>query len=403
MKKTLLLLLLLWVVNPLWSQKINEIITVKSGLSYQYIGSYDIAKLNNIATQGAEAFSEFKVTYGKASNGVKLYRVTYASVIPEMNNKPTIASGLLAVPDNAKGDMPVLSYQHGTVFGKTDVPSFPDESAEIRMILCNFAANGYVVIAADNFGKGTSTESDAYQITASTQQADLDMLYASQAILSTMNIQQKHLFLGGWSMGSWSTQMFIQKLQSLQIPVKAAFIAANPTDIFVLVNSWLNIPKAIDAVWLPAILALQLNAYSVYYDIPGLAATAIKEEYQQAAADYYNNKIDFNAFLKQTTTKISEFIKPEFIASGISGQGRYWNLIKENSAHRFVSSTPINAYYGESDEAVSVYVSSLLGGYQEALGGTKVNTYNAGKDADHRGTYKYAIQHAKTWFDSLLK
>ena len=45
--------------------------------------------------------------------------------------------------------LPMLSYQHGTVYGKTEVPSFPDQSGETQLALALFAAQGYLVIGAD--------------------------------------------------------------------------------------------------------------------------------------------------------------------------------------------------------------------------------------------------------------
>jgi len=381
----------------------NNSVEVSSGVKYQFIGKYDISNLNDILTSGSKAFSDYSIIYAKPRNPVNLYRITYHSVIPELNNKPTVASGLLAIPENAKGTLPVLSYQHGTVFGKTDVPSFPDESLETRLILANFAGNGYIVMAADNFGKGISIEADAYQIKASTQQANLDMLFAGQAVLKIMNIKQGPLFLSGWSMGSWSTLMFLQKLQSLDIPVQAVALASTPNDIFSLINAWLHVPSKLDAQWLPALIALQLNAYSTFYDMPGLVQWGIKEEYQQAAIDYYQNKIDFTDFYKKTTGKVNEFLKPEFIKASSTGEGRYWDLLRKNAAYTFRSLTPVNVYYGEVDEALPVYVSTLFGDYQKMTGGAPVNTISAGKKGDHRGTYQFSIKESKIWFDTFLK
>ncbi len=94
-------------------------------ISYEEIGSWDAAKLNDILTKSAPETFGVSVTYAPATNGVTLYRVTYGSVIPERGNKPITATGLLAVPDVEGKALPLVSYQHGTVYGKEDVPSFP--------------------------------------------------------------------------------------------------------------------------------------------------------------------------------------------------------------------------------------------------------------------------------------
>ncbi|WP_454803507.1 hypothetical protein [Mucilaginibacter phyllosphaerae] len=404
-KKPLFFLFGLFIASFLTAsaQSNPDFISISSGVKYQYMGSYDVNRLNSILTKDADAFSEYKLDYAPARYPVKLYRVIYNSVIPEKNNKPTIASGLIAIPDNGKNNMPVVSYQHGTVFGKTDVPYYPEQSSETRLMVANFASQGYIFISADNFGKAISTEPDAYQLKESTQQADLDMLLASKEVLKALKIQDGPLFLSGWSMGSWSTLLFLQKLESLNIPVKAAAVACNPTDIFALINRWIHNPNAIDAVWLPGIMAVQLNSYAQYYDLPGLAESGIKPEYQKASLDYYQNKITYNQFYAITPHKLADFLKPEFMEASSLGVGRYWGLLEFNNSYRWRSKTIINCYYGEVDEAIPMYIGTLPLGYQELVGGAKVNVISAGSKGDHRGTFKFAIKDQKKWFDSLLQ
>ena len=49
----------------------------------------------------------------------------------------------------------MISYQHGTVYGKQEVPSFPDQSPETQLMIAQFAGQGYIVIGADYFGMGS--------------------------------------------------------------------------------------------------------------------------------------------------------------------------------------------------------------------------------------------------------
>ena len=140
------------------AQKVPAVaVPVASGVQYELIGRYDVDQLNQILTKATPAFTGLPVTYTPARNAVKMYRVTYPSVIPERNNRPTIASGLIAIPETADKSMPMVSYQHGTVMEKHAVPSFPEESPETHLMIAQFAGQGYVVIGADYFGMGTST------------------------------------------------------------------------------------------------------------------------------------------------------------------------------------------------------------------------------------------------------
>jgi len=171
--------------------------------TYELIGRYDVARLNQILTEEIPRATGASVAYTPAKHAVKLYRVTYSSRIPEQENRPTRASGLIAIPEHAAGSMPLVSYQHGTVLGRTDVPSFPEESFETRLMIAQFASQGYVLIGADYFGLGTSPEKDGYMVMRSQQQGCLDMHGAALAVLQQEQIVPTSLFLTGWSQGGW--------------------------------------------------------------------------------------------------------------------------------------------------------------------------------------------------------
>lgn len=108
-------------VSPAFAQQ-SEPVQVTSGIQYQLIARWDQDQLNKILTRDTPAFAGITVSYTPARNAVRLYRISYHSVIPEMGNKPTVASGLLAVPDTGGQAFPTVSYQHGTVYGHNEVP-----------------------------------------------------------------------------------------------------------------------------------------------------------------------------------------------------------------------------------------------------------------------------------------
>ena len=139
-------------------------------------------------------------------------KVTYDSIISEQGDKPIKAYGLLALPkDRSSSSMPIISYQHGTAFGKHEVPSyaFSDQinplSYETRLMVAQFASQGYILIAADYFGIGNSNEPEAYTVKASEQQACLDLYKAVIAFLDNEQIAYSDLFLTGWSQGGLVT------------------------------------------------------------------------------------------------------------------------------------------------------------------------------------------------------
>ncbi len=190
-------------------------VKIGAGAQYEFLARWDVDKLNRILTTDTPSFSGIPVSYTPARNAVRLYRVTYPSVIPERGNMPTLATGLLAVPDTGAVSFPMVSYQHGTVYGKQEVPSFPDQSPETQLMLAQFAGQGYVMIGADYFGLGGSQTSEGYMVKASHQQATYDMLMASRAALADLKISTPKLFLAGWSQGGFVAMAMLEKLESV--------------------------------------------------------------------------------------------------------------------------------------------------------------------------------------------
>lgn len=373
----------------------------QSSVRYEHLGDYSVERLNAILTQELADFSPFTISYPPAKNAVSLYKVFYETVIPELGNKPTMASGLIAVPQVVPKTLPVVSYQHGTVFTKTAVPSHPEESMETRLMIARFAGQGYLVIGADYVGKGDSPEPDSYMVKDVTAQACLDMLLASRVVCSDLGLTQQGLFLSGWSQGAWATMQFRHKLEILDIPVKATATASTPCDLYVLLTRWINNPTSLDASWLPGSPLLFLFAYEHYYDLPGLSRAAIKEAYWQAAKDLFDNKIDWEQASKKLPATVGEMLQPEFAAESSMGASRFYRRLQDNQAYRWRYRTPSRYYYGKIDEVMPPYVATLPVDYAKAVGAAPAEAIYAGDSADHRGTFLFGVLNQKDWFDSL--
>lgn len=384
-----------------FAQNNSEYTSVTSGVKYQYIGTYDLSRLNKIITTELAEFAPFKQDFPQPKYAVKLYRVLYESVVPEQNNKPTTASGLIAIPETGQSTMPVVSYQHGTVFTKYEVPSQLENSYETRLEVAQFAGNGYILIGADYFGKGSSEEPDSYTVKVSTQQACLDMYRAAQHVTKALGVNMGELFLSGWSQGGYSTLVFLNKLESLGIEVKATGFACAPTDLFAAVNRWVYNPQPIDAIWLAGCMVQQFNAYEEYYNLPGLVNAAIKPEYQEVSKSFYQFKTGYEEFAKKTPAKLIDLLEPEFIKRNSPLSKRYFEILEDNQSYRWRTATPIQTYYGEIDEAVPEFLARLPEGFQKLMGGAEVTAIDAGNKGDHRGTFIYSVAHELPWFEGL--
>jgi pimeloyl-ACP methyl ester carboxylesterase len=379
----------------------NKSVQVTSGVSYEYIGRWDANKLNHLFQVDLPKFFGVDVAYTPARNAVKLYRVTYTSVIPEQSNKPTVATGLLAVPDIAGTSFPMVSYQHGTVYGKQQVPSFPDQSPETELMLAQFAGQGYIVIGADYFGMGLSKEKEGYMVKGSHQQACYDMLMASRDVLAQMKLSSPKLFLGGWSQGGFVTMAFLEKLESAGVPVTAATTASAPVDVSIALNGFLNFPRKNDADWLPTLFILSSFSFENYYGVPGLARSVLNDAYYDLSRRAYE-KLPFDA--SQVPTDLHKLVRTEYFDPQFFARSAYGKLVAEKAhAYRWVIQSPVRNYYGESDEAITPGLGQLAATYQHALGSgnTRVEAVSTGKTS-HRGTFATAVPQWKVWFDETI-
>lgn len=380
----------------------------QGGATCELIGSYDLDRLHHIVAQELDEFmapSTQPTTYrgklDKPRNAVNLYRLIYSSVVPEHDDAPTIASGLIAIPEGATGVLPVVSYQHGTVFDRTWVPSYPDNSSETRIMVAQFAAQGYVVIAADYFGRGVSDLPDSYLVRDSTRQAVFDFYLNARDALQTLGITIGHFFVSGWSQGGWVTMQFLHKLQSEGIPVSAAAVASAPVDIYLTVSRWANGWQAGDAVYIPGTYTLHLLAQEYYLRQQGLSELAIRPEYLEPARSLYSGKISWEEFAGVTPSRLPDYLNSDFRRSGYAGDTLYWQTIQASNAYRWHCTVPLRDYHGGKDEVTAPYVAGLPTATQTFLGGAPAVSVDAGEDADHRGIFVYGVIDQKFWFDTI--
>ena len=379
-------------------------------ISYELIDSMDLTELDNIRTSDLISFlstasikgDQYENRFSLPQNAVKIYKVTYRSIIPEQCNKPTIATGFIAIPVTASTDLPMISYQHGTVFYKFMVPSVFNFSDETKFMVLQFAAQGYVVIAADYFGLGnTNTETNSYFVRYSTEQACLDLYKASQKILEDQNITMSKFFINGWSQGAYNTMLFLRRLERENIPVRAAFTAAAPVDPQFFVTRGLFNPRIIDAEYTGAALCNMIFSIEKYNKLDGIARKYINSDYYETAKDFHEFKIGYPEFMAAVPRQLDSTFTPEFFQDARSSNTPFWEILASSEAYKWFSTTPLRAYYGMSDEAVPEYIAKLAVDYMNLLGKTDAQSFNAGTFADHRNTYIESIIDAKSWIDSF--
>jgi predicted esterase len=363
----------------------------------------------------------------RAVNDVDLYTVEYDSVVPEQGRRAVRASGLLALPKTpTKTPVPLMSYQHGTVFGKYEVPSFAfkqenptgfphyDGAYETRFMVALFAGNGHALMAADYFGMGVDAKGpEAYFVKESTQQASFDLFLDVQKFLQDKGSPVSRVFLGGWSQGGLNTTGLLQRLEAEGVKVHAAFTAAAPNDPFAALNGLMYFPRqGVDAIWLNAIIALTVFSYENYHGQPGLAQSVIHPRYyadmESIYLRSYGAPINLLAlFQKFGNQALMAYFKDEYKDPAYFANSAYGRLLRRNETYQQLFKAPLKMYYGTRDEVIKESVATLASAHQKVLIGnpgeeskSTVQTRRVA-GADHRATFITAAPEALAWFQGM--
>ena len=365
-----------------------------------------------------------------ARNDVELRRIVTFTRIPETGERVEV-SGLLAVPAGARGALPLVSWQHGTILSFDQVPSnllrLDDQKYELRdnvdsietlFNIQRFAGNGYAVVAADYVGKGPYRRgrSEAYAVKGATVQCCLDVLSAGQRELRTLGLRQSSLFLNGWSQGALNTQWLKQEMQRRDIKVRAAAAESPFNNLAESFHYWSNPAAYIPAsessypmppAWITPCIIVLLGSYRRYYGLNDLFKTAIKPQYRAFAEKYWTD-YSLDGEIAKSIPPAGDFLTDGFFDRFTNDtNSKFMRRLGDNGTTFWDYDSPIKFYYGMADEALPprlVQPAIVAGGH--FADGVPV------KGASHRGTFLASLYGESTvlngsptafdWFNTLL-
>lgn len=158
--------------------------------------------------------------------------------------EPADAGAVIMLPSGAgpdcSGPRPVLLYAHGTVLDKTF--SMARLNGEARLIASMFAAQGYIVVAPDYAGYGSSSLPYHPYLNAEQQAGDMvDALRAARSAYAALGAQPApRLFLTGYSQGGFvalATQRAIQLHHAGEFSVTATAALSGPYALVKMADS----------------------------------------------------------------------------------------------------------------------------------------------------------------------
>lgn len=361
---------------------------------------------------------------------VDLHRLTTTTVHP-LTGQSLKVSGLLALPAGPARQVPLISWQHGTIFSFGSVPSnltaLADEtyepadavdSLETLLNLQRFVGQGYALVAADYVGKGPlrGDMTEAYAVKEVSVRNCLDMLSAGEAAMTQLGFRKSGLYLHGWSQGALNTLWLHQALRAMSQPIVATAVASPFNDANEAWRYWAGaqsyaLPDGVTSYpSIPSYIALcqfiTLASYEVHYGFDGLLRAAVRPEYHGLAAQFLKN-YTLEADELASLPAGDKVLVPGFLERATSPQGSaFLRRLAANRATYWDYDNPIRFHYGLADEAINpgmVFPALAAGG--------KLAQGVAVPGASHRVTFLAGMygtasslsgqQNVLQWFGSL--
>ncbi|UYO38324.1 lipase family protein [Rhodopseudomonas palustris] len=369
----------------------------------------------------------FDAASAGAQVDVDLHRIVTTTRVPETGERLKV-SGLLAVPAGKTGELPLLSWQHGTILSFDQVPSnltkladpayqlsAAADSLETLFNVQRFAARGYAVVAADYVGKGPfrNGRGEGYAVKGVSVQTCLDMLAAGEVAMASLGLKPSKLFLHGWSQGALNTQWLHQALRRRSRPIAATAVASPFNDLNEAWSYWAGaqsfaLPAGTTSYpalpnWISLCMIVALGSYELNYRLSGLLDSAIRPEYRAMARKYWED-YKVVADPQQPFPTGSDLLVPGFFERATDDRNSaFLRHLAANRASYWRYDSPIRFHYGLADEALHpamVYRALSAGGHQ-AVG---IPTANA----SHRATFLAGLygdaaslggaENVPTWF-----
>jgi len=357
----------------------DTIVPARTLASSTPINQYTAAQLRSNYT-GPLAGLQFFIRYG-----IKVYKLDYTTT--NTDGKSITASGVIVVPD-ATTPLPVMSMQHGTILSDADAPSNFQSTSEANMFGSVFASQGYIIVAPDYIGYGSSKDlPHTYEHRNGLATASLDMLRAARNFLSDNNINwDKRLFLAGYSEGGYATLALQKKIEeetanefSLVASSCGAGAYDKPAFMRTVINDQTSGLSSVNRlyVWV-------LQTYNQIYGLNRPMSYYFKEPY---ASQITAQGVNVTITVSLNTTFTDSF--KQGINNGTDTD--FLKAIQDNDIHDWKPKTLTRLYHGDADETVLFQNSQNTYDAMQKRGATNVALYRLAGRTHATGVFDFIL------------
>ncbi len=348
-------------------------------VSATFLTSYDLEYFTN----------ELEIIF--AQNGVDLYRVNYTT--QNLEGALDTASGLVCIPKVEGFNLPLISYGHGTVGSRFDVPSYLSGEHTLPAI---YSSMGAVCVSADYLGLGDNDGIHPYVHADSEAWVGLDLIIAVESFLAEemdLNLNDQ-LFVTGYSQGGHAAMALHRLLETeADIEVTLAMPMSGPYSISTGMKDLLISDEEYDYV---AYLASTAVSYHEVYGtiFPNDDMTQFfKQPYADIIQKYVNEEEDLfevNQELIDSLISIEGgsfpklMIFDEIVEAVLADDNHPVNIaLRDNDVYDWAPNADTRLLYCQADDQVAFENSIIARDKMLENGAQQVTAIDLNPDFDH--------------------
>ena len=282
---------------------------------------------------------------------VEAYKIKYKTT--DVDGSEIVASGVVFVPQR-DAEMPIVSYQHGTISDNDNAPSNIESLGNDEYtIMAVFSSFGFVVSMPDYIGYGASIASEhPYEHGNSLGSTSYGMLKATKEFLTNEKVKANNkLFLLGYSEGGYATlalQKYIENRGDLSITHSLPGAGAyNKTEFSKnILNQDIELPHMANYLWV-------LYTYNrIYENLRRPWSDYVVAPYAEVLTNI-NSKDITQISLDEFETNPQKLFTADFLKNlNDETDEAFLSALSDNDLLDWTPIAPITFYHGTEDQFV---------------------------------------------------
>jgi len=280
---------------------------------------------------------------------VTIYKLTY---LTNYKGELVEASGLVGLPKQADGPVPILSVQHGTITKANEAPTL---NLPFYFPFAALATAGYAILIPDFLGFGSSEEIfHPYYVEELYGTTIVDMIRGGREFMEKEGLTwSEKVFLAGYSEGGYATMAahkYLEENLDSGIPITASAPAAGGYDLFHMKDYFFGLTTYHNPHYMPYVI----QSYSSTLDWLQPLADFFQEPYATDIPDLFDGSLGGDDIDQNLTDTVVNLLTADFL-NGFDIDPIYSPLkttMEANTLVNWIPKAPMRMYHGTDDITV---------------------------------------------------